>query len=58
MRSEKRYVYLNGTQFKSFSSFRKMVEWAKDETHDGSYYISTTAMTFKHNRIQILDYAK
>lgn len=28
MKSNKRYTYLNGTEYKTFTSFRKMLEWA------------------------------
>lgn len=58
MKNDRRYTYLNGTEYKTFTSFRKMLEWAKDEAHDGKYYISTPAMTFTHTRTQILDYAR
>ena len=58
MKSNKRYTYLNGTEHKTFTSFRKMLEWAKDEAHDGKYFIHCPAMTFTHTRTQILDYAR
>lgn len=55
--NDRQYTYV-GNEVKAFSSFRKMLEWAKDENHDGNYYISTRTTTFKHTRKQILDYAR
>lgn len=51
---KRRYFYLKGTEYKTFSSYRRMAEWAKDEDHDGIYYISCPSITFKHSREEIL----
>lgn len=51
---KRRYFYLKGTEYKTFSSYRRMAEWAKDEDHDGVYYISCPSITFKHSREEIL----
>lgn len=50
----RRYDYLKGTQFKSFTSYKKMKEFAKDENNNGVYYISCPDITFKYSREQIL----
>ena len=58
MKSNRRYVYLNGTQFKSFTSIKKMREWAEEETHDGKYYVSCPNITFTYSKSQILEVVK
>ena len=58
---KKRYSYVGsanefngfGCKFKSFSSFKKMREFAQDESHDGTYYVTAPDITFKYTREQI-----
>ena len=55
---ERRYLWFgNGTclGFKIFKSYREMIEWAKDDNHDGTYYIDCPNITFRKTRQQILN---
>lgn len=53
---KRRYSWLgNGLCFKIFKSYKEMVEWAKDDNHDGTYYISCPNITFKKTRQEILN---
>ena len=55
---KRRYFWLgNGScwGFKIFKSYKDMVEWAKDDNHDGTYYISCPNITFKKTRQEILN---
>ena len=40
---------------KIFKSYKEMVEWAKGDNHDGTYYIDCPNITFKKTRQQILN---
>ena len=52
---KKRYVWIGEYgKFKCFTSYKKMLDWASDENHDGTYYISCTDVTFKKTREQVL----
>ena len=59
---KKQYTYIGsekeftegGCKYKTFSSFRKMKEFAADATHDGIYYVSAPNITFKYTRDQVL----
>ena len=55
---ERRYSWLGNDscwRFKIFKSYREMVEWAKDDNHEGTYYIDCPDITFKKTRQQILN---
>ena len=39
----------------NFSNEDEMVEWAKDNNHDGTYYIDCPNITFRKTRQQILN---
>ena len=55
---KRRYSWLgNGSccWFKIFKSYREMVEWAKDDNHDGTYYIDCPNITFKKTRQQVFN---
>ena len=55
---KRRYSWLgNGSCWgvKIFKSYNDMVEWAKDDNHDGTYYISCPNITFKKTRQEILN---
>ena len=54
---KRRYAWIgNGDcwRVKTFSSYKEMVEWAKNSEHEGIYYISCPDITFKKTREQIL----
>ena len=50
-----RLNYLKGTEWKVFFNREAFIEWAKDESHDGMYYVSTPRLTFKFTRKQLLE---
>ena len=37
-----------------FSSRREMLDYAQDEAHEGTYFVSTPMMTFKYTRAELL----
>lgn len=51
----RRYTYIGNDGFKTFQSLKQMKEWARDESHDGTYYISAPNITFTKTRQQVLD---
>lgn len=48
-----RFSYTDGATFKTFSTRKAFLEWAKDENHNGTYYISYPNMTVTHTRAQV-----
>lgn len=54
----RRLCYLKGTEWKPFTSYRKMVEWAEDTAHDGTYYVSAPDITFQYTREQVLGFKR
>ena len=54
MKNNRRYSYVGADMVKTFKNFKQMQEFAKDEAHNGMYYISCTDVTFKKTRETIL----
>ena len=50
----RRYTYVGDDCVKTFSTFEQMKKWAKDEHHNGTFYISCPDITFKKTRQQII----
>lgn len=50
-----RLNYLKGIEWRNFSTRKAFIDWAKDPSHDGTYYVSTTQMTNKYTRKEILE---
>jgi hypothetical protein len=53
-----RFNYLNGLQWKCFSTKKAFLEWANNPENNGVYYVSYTYMTNKYNREQVLSIFK
>jgi len=51
---KRRYTYIGKDSVKTFTSLKQMKEWAMDESHDGTYYISAPDITFTKTRQQVL----
>jgi hypothetical protein len=53
-----RFNYLNGLQWKFFSTKKAFLEWARNTENNGVYYISYPNMTSKLSREQVLEIFK
>ena len=53
-----RFNYLNGLQWKFFSTKKAFLEWARNKENNGDYYISYPNMTSKLSREQVLEIFK
>ena len=50
-----RLNYLKGNEWRTFFTRKAFTAWAKDPSHDGTYYVSTPQITFKFSRESILE---
>ena len=55
---ERRYCYVGENCIKTFTSYKKMLAFAQDESHKGNFYISTPQMTILKTRDQLLGKGK
>ena len=53
MRRDRRYAYLKETFFKSFTSYKRMKEFAQTPENDGTYYVSSPSITIKMTQEEV-----
>lgn len=49
-----RFSYLDEQVVKFFTTRKAFIEWAKDESHNGKYYVSYHGMTVCKTREQVI----